>query len=107
MLNPLGRRLLIIAVGILAMTALGVDMAVRSRAPGRQIAKAITTGYQRARIPDAEAAEDEALTNSAEDAGYRWAERRGVDQAGECPSYSAAFHRGCAAFIQDQAPVRP
>jgi hypothetical protein len=53
--------------------------------------------------PDAEAIEDEALSGDANDAGHRWAKRRGLDDAGACPGYSAQFRAGFAAYVADQA----
>jgi hypothetical protein len=36
-------------------------------------------------------------------AGYRWAERRGVEDASECPyGNSNSFHEGCLAYAEDQ-----
>jgi hypothetical protein len=50
---------------------------------GQQAASAIERGMAEARTPpaDAEAAEDERLTGDANEAGYRWAERRGLKHA--------------------------
>ena len=56
---------------------------------------------------DAEAMEDERLTGEANEAGYRWAERRSLDNASRCPSYSKAFREGCAAYVNDQASSEP
>jgi hypothetical protein len=97
------RRLLIIAAALLAMVALAADIVARAKSPGHEFASAIAQGYRSARTPDADAAEDEGITGSAEDAGYRWAERQDLANSAACPTYSPEFHRGCAAYVEDQA----
>jgi hypothetical protein len=59
----------------------------------------------RAQTPpsDAEAVEDERLTGDANEAGYRWAERRSLTMRADCPTCSKSFHDGCESFIEDQA----
>jgi hypothetical protein len=99
---PIIVRLIIISAALGAMAVLGADLIARVQSPGHQAAAVLTSSYLRARTPDSEAAEDEALTNSAEDAGYRWAERRNLDQAGECPAWSPDFHRGCIDYVGEQ-----
>jgi len=37
--------------------------------------------------PDPEALEDERLTGDANEAGYRWAERRGLTITADCPAF--------------------
>jgi hypothetical protein len=52
--------------------------------------------------PDAEAVEDERLTGDANEAGYRWAERRLLTDATDCPNLSTAFRAGCIEYVKDQ-----
>jgi hypothetical protein len=83
--------------------ALGLVALKRSEQPlpGEQAAQAIERSMTPG--PDAEALEDEALTGSASEAGYRWAERLGLDNPYRCPDYSAAFKAGCVSYVADQA----
>jgi hypothetical protein len=37
-------------------------------------------------------------------AGYKWAERKGIDDKGHCPyGNSKSFHEGCLAYVEDPA----
>jgi hypothetical protein len=83
--------------------ALVVGLEGRPRPHGQEVAQAIQRGIDRSHVPDPEAAEDDALTGSEDEAGYRWAERHGLDRLGGCPAYSPAFQEGCAAYIRDEA----
>ena len=87
--------------------ALSVAVLVEVARPkaGHEAAQAIERAMASAQTPpaDAEALEDERLTGDANEAGYRWAERRGLTTRADCPTYSKAFHDGCESFIEDQA----
>ena len=86
------KRLAIIAAAGLAMGAVSAALITPRASPGRRAALAIADGQSRA------AAEDEA--------GYRWAERRAIDQVSDCPAYTANFTAGCRAWAQDEQPKR-
>ena len=96
-------RLLIIATALGAMLAVGFDLAARIQTPGYRAARAIQAGYGRTAPPDADAAADGALTGDANDAGYRWAERRSLDRIGACDQLTSAFRAGCLAYVREQA----
>ena len=96
-------RLIIISAALGLMLAVGLDLATRLQTPGYRAARAIQAGYARAAQPDADAAADEALTGSANEAGYRWAERHALDQPGACDQLTAAFRAGCLAYVHDEA----
>jgi hypothetical protein len=95
-------------VGGLLSGALAVAiLQAANQGDGRQaklFTGAIDRGVQEARAPveDRDAAEDEALSHDANEAGYRWAERHGVDRVEACPAYSKAFLEGCAAYAGEQ-----
>jgi hypothetical protein len=46
--------------------------------------------------------EDERLTGDANEAGYRWAERRLLTDDTNCPEFSPAFRTGCIAYVIEQ-----
>ena len=96
-------RLIIISAALGLMLAVGLDLAARLQTPGYRAARAIQAGYARAAVPDADAAGDEALTGNANEAGYRWAERRSLDRPGACDQLTAAFRAGCLAYVHEQA----
>jgi hypothetical protein len=87
-----------------ALIALGTYAVSHRPTLGQQDAQAIEQGMATTQptIADAEALEDERLTGDANEAGYRWAERRSIDNPVRCPTYSKAFHEGCAAYVADQ-----
>lgn len=93
----------LIAVLALLGGALGLVVLIQAErpTPGQLAAQAIESGM--VPTPDPEAVQDEALTGSAREAGYRWAERLGLDNAYRCPDYSVDFKAGCAAYVADQA----
>lgn len=98
------RRIALVAVCMAAMAALGADLVARLETPGHRLARAVAAGYGRALASsDAEAQEDEKLTHDANEAGYRWAERRSLDRAGPCDQLTAAFRSGCLAYVHEQA----
>jgi hypothetical protein len=96
-------RLIIISAALGLMLAVGLDLAARLQTPGYRAASAIQAGYAHAAGPDADAAADEALTGSANEAGFRWAERRALDRPGPCDQLTAAFRAGCLAYVHDQS----
>jgi len=87
--------------------ALGLVILIQAErpTPGQQAAHAVERAMTAPQPPaaDGDAVEDERLTGNANEAGYRWAERRGLDAAARCPAYSKGFRDGCAAYIKDQA----
>jgi hypothetical protein len=103
------RRAAVLAAVSGALIALGAHAVMHRPTPGQEAGQAIERGMVRAQtpVPDAEAAEDERLTGDADEAGYRWAERRGLSTRADCPTYSKAFHDGCESFVQDQASPEP
>lgn len=42
---------------------------------------------------------------SGREAGYRWAEERGLDDANDCGGESASFVEGCRAFVEEQRNI--
>jgi hypothetical protein len=98
------RRIALIVIGLASMAALGADLAMRLESPGHRAARAAAAGYRNALVAtDAEAAEDERLTGDADEAGYRWAERRSLDRPSGCDALSPSFRTGCLAFVYEQA----
>lgn len=78
--------------------------AIRADQPAKY-ASAIQRGADRARDDDGDrvAAENDLLVRDANDAGYRWAERRALTNVGDCPTYPAAFRDGCEAYANEQS----
>jgi hypothetical protein len=103
------RRAAVLAVISGALVALGAYVVVHQPTAGQVAAQAIERGMARAGTPaaDREALEDELLTGDANEAGYRWAERRGLPMRADCPTYSKAFRDGCVTFIEDQGQPDP
>ena len=91
-----------------ALIALGTYAVTHRATAGQDAAQAIERGMARAQTPpaDAEAVEDERLTGDANEAGYRWAERRSLTMRVDCPHYSNAFSDGCESYIGDQTKGR-
>jgi hypothetical protein len=83
----------------LALGAVVAGMAGRRSEPGRPAAAAIMAGAERAN------AEDEALQAGGEDAGYRWAERNGIDQVDACNGFTRAFRQGCEAWVSEAPAI--
>jgi hypothetical protein len=99
------RRVAVLAGISGVLIAAGAYAVTHRPTAGQEAARAIERGMVAAATPpaDAEAAEDERLTGDANEAGYRWAERRGLSTRADCPTYSKAFHDGCESFVLDQA----
>ena len=93
-------RLLIISAALGGMLALGLDLVRHAHPPGYSAAVAVMAGYGRTPPADAETAADEALTGSENEAGYRWAERRSLDRASDCPATGVEFRQGCASYVR-------
>jgi len=93
------RALVILAAALAAMAVLGREMLQRQRSSGYREATAVAAGYDQARTMDAGAAEDAQLSDDEGAAGAMWAKAHGLDRASECPTYSKAFHRGCADYL--------
>jgi hypothetical protein len=98
------RRAAILAAISGLLVAAGVYAFTHQALSGHQVASAIERGMADARTPpaDAEAVEDERLTGDANEAGYRWAERRGLATVTDCPTYSRAFRDGCESYVREQ-----
>lgn len=100
--RPLATRdVILLAVAV----ALGVaTVAQITPPPSQRIANAIEQGIDRGQAPPPEAAEDDALTGDANEAGYRWAERRGLTSASDCMALSGAFRTGCDDYAKEHTP---
>lgn len=98
------RRAAVLAAFSGLLAAAGVYAFTHQPLSGHQVASAIERGMAEARAPpaDAEAVEDERLTGDANEAGYRWAERRALTMTAECPAYSRAFRDGCESYVREQ-----
>jgi hypothetical protein len=83
------------------MVAAGAYAVTRRSTVGQEVAHVIEGRV--APHPDAEAVEDERLTGDANDAGYRWAERRALSDETNCPNLSAGFRAGCIDYVRDQS----
>ena len=81
--------------------ALGAYAVMHRPTDGQEVAKVVAARV--APRPDAEALVDERLTGDANEAGYRWAERRLLTDATDCPNFSPAFRAGCIDYVNDQA----
>jgi hypothetical protein len=95
------RRAAVLAAVSGALVAIGAYAVMHRSTSGREVAQIIAD--RMAPRPDAEALEDERLTGDANEAGYRWAERRLLTDDTNCPSLSAAFRAGCVEYVNDQA----
>jgi hypothetical protein len=69
-------------------------------------AQALAHGYQSARALTEEEAEDDDLAADEGAAGALWARAHRGRTASECPSYTAAFEKSCAAATA-KAPLGP
>jgi hypothetical protein len=96
-------RLGTILAALAAMVIVGLDLSARLESPGHRAAKVMLLGYQRSAVPDAGAIEDEAVTGSDNEAGYRWAERHSLDRSASCPDFTAEFRQGCQAYVREQS----
>jgi hypothetical protein len=70
---------------------------------GHAYALAIEHGMQEASAPDADTLEREGLSHSARDAGYRWAERRGLTDPSACERFQADYRAGCLSWTAERA----
>jgi len=101
----MNRRAAVLAAVSGALIALGAYTLTHRPTAGQEAGQAIEQGMASAQRPpaDTEAVEDERLTGDANEAGYRYAERRGLTMRADCPTYSKAFHDGCESWVSDQA----
>ena len=100
---PTAQRIVIIAFALGGMAATGLDLWSKSQ-PAERYARAVARGYARPiGATDPEAAEDEAISQGANEAGYRWAEQQGLTDPRACPAKPAAFHDGCVDWTAEQA----
>jgi hypothetical protein len=97
----LDRRAAILAAISAAFVVAGAYASMHRPTAGHEVAQVVEQRI--APRPDTEALTDERLTADADDAGYRWAERRGLRDATDCPNYSADFRAGCAEYVADQS----
>jgi len=96
--------LLLILAALSSMALLIVDLHTRRHGQAAyEATQAIAVGDAQSRVPDAEALADEKLTGDESDAGYRWAESRGLDDPAACPDYTVRFRAGCAEYVRDQS----
>ena len=98
----MNRRAAVLAALSGALVALTVYAVTHRPTAGQEVAQVVAD--RMSPRPDAEALADERLTGDADDAGYRWAERRSLRDATDCPNLSTAFRAGCAAYVRDEAP---
>jgi hypothetical protein len=92
------RQGLTMLLAISAMMAIVIDLCNGPRPRDTDPAAARTRPIDN---PDAEAAEDQQLTHDANEAGYRWAERQGLEQPHPCFSLSEAYREGCLAYVAE------
>ena len=95
------RRAAVLAAVSGALVALGAYAVMHRSTSGQEVAQVIVD--RMAPRPDAEALVDERLTGDANEAGYRWAERRLLTDDTNCPNFSPAFRAGCIDYVNDQA----
>jgi hypothetical protein len=72
-------RLPLVLLALVLMAGIGVDLWLRAN-PAHRYAQAIAQGFNTPPALDTDAALDERLSGDANEAGYRWAERRGLDR---------------------------
>ena len=99
------RRAAVLAAASGVLVALGAYAVTHRPTAGQEVAQVIAD--RMAPRPDAEALVDERLTGDAEEAGYRWAERRLLTDDTNCPNLSAPFRAGCVDYVHDQAGPEP
>ena len=93
------RRAAVLAAVSGALVALGTYAVMHHPTAGQEVAQVIAD--RMAPRPDAEALVDERLTGDANEAGYRWAERRLLTDDTNCPNFLPAFRAGCIAYVKD------
>ena len=96
------RRAAVLAAVSGALVALGTYFVTHPPTAGQIVAQVVADRMTPA--SDAEALEDERLTGDANEAGYRWAERRLLTDDTNCPNFSPAFRKGCTDYVGDQVP---
>jgi hypothetical protein len=84
-----------------ALIALGAYAVAHRTTAGQQVARVIAE--RMAPQPDAEALEDEHLAADANEAGYRWAERRLLTDDTDCPNLSQDFRAGCIDYVKEES----
>jgi hypothetical protein len=94
------RRSAILAAVSGVLVAFGAYAVIHRSTAGNEVAQVIAD--RMAPCPDAEAVVDERLTGDANEAGYRWAERRLLTDDTDCPNFSPAFRAGCADYVTEQ-----
>ena len=100
--RPLAWRTFAIVLGALAgVFAAALVMEAQLPSPGEKIAQAIERG--RAPQFDPGAHQNEYLSGTETQAGYRWAEQHGITDATMCPTKnnSKAFRDGCVARAEE------
>lgn len=96
-------RLVIAALSLAALGAIGADLASRRLSPGHRMAVQIAQGFVLPADPDGDLTSDEKLTRDANEAGYRWAERRSADRPEACQPLTADFRKGCLDYVKERA----
>jgi len=85
-------------LGVAALVVLQPDPVSRR---GQDYAAAIVRGMREApALPPDDG--DENLTRRANEAGYRWAERRDLTDPAACNAWQADFQNGCLAWVREQ-----
>jgi hypothetical protein len=82
------------------MGAIAADL---TQTQGHRVAVQIAKGITRAADPDGDLVSDEKLTRDANEAGYRWAERRSASRPEACQGLTAEFRNGCLEYVREQA----
>lgn len=103
---PWGTFWLTVLIGLASAAAFTVLRHGQEPPRSYLYAAAIERGEQQAVSPplDPDAAEDEAITHDAQEAGYRWAERRSVADPTRCEELPGDFRRGCEDWVSEQNP---
>jgi hypothetical protein len=78
----------------------------RETGQAREVSRKTDVLQARDEDADREGAEGDSLAPDADEAGYRWAEREGLTQPSDCPSFPAAFRDGCEAYAKEQQTTR-
>jgi hypothetical protein len=69
--------------------------------PAGAYARAAHAGYVRSRVLTPADAEDDVIDHDANEAGYRWAERQGLDDVADCPDGPPAYREGCLDWVRE------
>jgi hypothetical protein len=100
--QPVRRRTRrVVALCLAALTAGAcaasvVALTIAARAPARPDAAQIITAREMIAKATPAIADDPDLADDEATAGAMWAKANHPKSAARCPTYSAAFHRGCA-----------